>query len=390
MRIYPNQKQKEMLTKCFNASRFVYNKTLEFINNWYTENKKMPNLTNIREKLIHNDSPLVLENPWLVEDFVYDFRDSCMLRCVHNFKTNIAKCKKTKKPFKIHFKSKKLDITPSIDILARYWNPKTERSWWSFTKKLKCRDKRLDNKLPETIDHTCTIIKLQDGNFYVHFPMNDEPKKNNIFEHERIASLDIGVRDMHTIFCPNNNIAITLGKSINIKIARRLHHVRKLQSLCTSKEINHRTRYHIKNRVYPRELQRIQHLIEDYRKTNIKFMCDNFNTILIPKLSFHDIKNLNKKSKSIMATLSHCKFVDDLTIKSRQYENCNVIIVTEEYTSKTCSNCGILKHNLGSSKTFKCNNCNNIFDRDINASKNILLKAIHDKKIELTKVSVVA
>ena len=40
-------------------------------------------------------------------------------------------------------------------------------------------------------------------------------------------------------------------------------------------------------------------------------------------------------------------------------------------TSKTCSECGKIKKNLGSNKVFECVLCNLKIDRDINASINI-------------------
>lgn len=51
-----------------------------------------------------------------------------------------------------------------------------------------------------------------------------------------------------------------------------------------------------------------------------------------------------------------------------------LIDCTEEYTSKTCTRCGRINHNLGSNKVFTCASCKLIIDRDINGARNILLK----------------
>jgi putative transposase len=53
--------------------------------------------------------------------------------------------------------------------------------------------------------------------------------------------------------------------------------------------------------------------------------------------------------------------------KTREYPNCRVI-------SKTCSECGYLHCNIGGSKKFKCPQCHQESDRDVNAARNILLK----------------
>jgi transposase len=54
----------------------------------------------------------------------------------------------------------------------------------------------------------------------------------------------------------------------------------------------------------------------------------------------------------------------------------HILVVSERYTSKTCSGCASIDHNLGSKETFTCENhtCGRLFDRDWNASLNILLK----------------
>jgi putative transposase len=56
-----------------------------------------------------------------------------------------------------------------------------------------------------------------------------------------------------------------------------------------------------------------------------------------------------------------------------------VVIVEEDYTSVTCGSCGKYNEKLGGSKDFICPYCDYKADRDINASRNILLKYISDE-----------
>src|SRR5262249_17521274 len=74
-------------------------------------------------------------------------------------------------------------------------------------------------------------------------------------------------------------------------------------------------------------------------------------------------------------TWSHYRFRQHLLHKAREYPWCRVIVCTEEYTSKTCGCCGEINRGLGGSKTFRCPNprCASELDRDINATRNILL-----------------
>jgi transposase len=53
-----------------------------------------------------------------------------------------------------------------------------------------------------------------------------------------------------------------------------------------------------------------------------------------------------------------------------------VIECYEDYTSKTCGQCGVLNQKLGGHKVFNCpeEGCDYIADRDISAARNILLR----------------
>ena len=48
--------------------------------------------------------------------------------------------------------------------------------------------------------------------------------------------------------------------------------------------------------------------------------------------------------------------------------------VKEYYTSQTCSQCGKLKKDLGSSEIYNCNSCGMVCDRDLNSALGILLR----------------
>lgn len=84
------------------------------------------------------------------------------------------------------------------------------------------------------------------------------------------------------------------------------------------------------------------------------------------------IKTLSKQSKILLNSLSHYKFRQHLLNKAEEY-GCTVKIVTEEFTSKCCSNCGILSDNYNYRLKI-CPNCDLKIDRDLNGSRNILIK----------------
>ncbi len=72
--------------------------------------------------------------------------------------------------------------------------------------------------------------------------------------------------------------------------------------------------------------------------------------------------------------MSHYLFRQRLISKAEEYKNCQVVIVGEQYTSKTCGLCGKLNEDLNGKKLFECPSCGLEIDRDNNGSRNILIK----------------
>lgn len=91
-----------------------------------------------------------------------------------------------------------------------------------------------------------------------------------------------------------------------------------------------------------------------------------------------DEKNVRK-----ILLLSHYKFRELLKAKAQTFSGCTLIICDEQYTSKTCGNCGNLHASLGKSKVYSCCKCGKVFDRDINAARNILIRFLTLNKIDL-------
>ena len=128
---------------------------------------------------------------------------------------------------------------------------------------------------------------------------------------------------------------------------------------------------------------RASNLVRDLHFKTIKFLFDRFDVIIAPRLGVASMLrrdgNLNAKTKTTMRFQQHGAFHNRLKMKA---EYCGkVILDLEEHgTSKTCSSCGQANRNLGSAKIFNCPRCGFQADRDVNSSKNHLLKALVGKK----------
>lgn len=97
----------------------------------------------------------------------------------------------------------------------------------------------------------------------------------------------------------------------------------------------------------------------------------DYDLISIESLNIAGMIKNRKLSKSIWDA-SFYKFFRLLKYKADWYGKEVVAIGRFEPSSKTCSNCGTVKKELLlSQRTFSCDNCGLLIDRDLNAAKNI-------------------
>ena len=121
-----------------------------------------------------------------------------------------------------------------------------------------------------------------------------------------------------------------------------------------------------------RLIWRISDLIDDLHKKTACFLVTRFDTILLPTFETSEmVVKLHSKTAKNMLTFAHYRFKQFLKCKAEEY-SCKIIDVSEDYTSRTCSYCGIL-HNKNSKKRMICS-CGANVDRDLNGARGILLK----------------
>ena len=143
----------------------------------------------------------------------------------------------------------------------------------------------------------------------------------------------------------------------------------------SKKETKHKSRYRMK-KLSMKWREKIRNRVKDCHHKLAKYLCENYNVILIPSFETQKMvkrghRKINSKTALSMLTWSHYLFRQRLISKSERYPWCKVLVTTEEYTSKTCGECGNIHRGLGSNKTFTCPyfNCGTIMDRDINAAR---------------------
>lgn len=117
--------------------------------------------------------------------------------------------------------------------------------------------------------------------------------------------------------------------------------------------------------------KRVADIRKDYLHKLTSYLAKNFECVVIEDLNVSGMLSNHKLAKSI-ADLGLYEFRRQLEYKCKIY-NTELIIADRWFpSSKTCSNCGCIKESLLlNERTFNCNDCGFIIDRDLNAAINL-------------------
>lgn len=195
-------------------------------------------------------------------------------------------------------------------------------------------------------------------------------------------AIDPGVRTFITTYDQDGEVN-EIGKGDRERLFRLAIHVDKLTSK-RAKTRNKQSRWRMKKAI-GRLYDRIRNLTDDVHKKTAKWLCDHHETILIPKfessaMTKREGRRLHTKAVRSMLHWSHYRFRQFLTFKATEHPGVRVVIVGEEYTSKTCGKCGFIHTSLGANKLFRCPSCRWECDRDVNGARNILLKFLTEQQ----------
>ena len=233
--------------------------------------------------------------------------------------------------------------------------------------------------------------------YYIKCPIYKDIK--NIKNKKESVALDPGEKIFMSYYSFND--CGMIGYDIRNKILKYQSKIKQLQRIISkNKKIKNKSRLIKRLR---KNYLKIKFMVKELHNKTALYLVKNYKQILLPnfetsnmigkkyikneiknikQLSIENQKiyfrkltkkvNLSKKVKFVLNSLSHYKFKQHLLHKSKEY-GCNVKIVTEEYTTKCCSRCGYLS-DVYINRIKKCSNCNLEINRDINGSRNILIK----------------
>ncbi len=189
---------------------------------------------------------------------------------------------------------------------------------------------------------------------------------------DKYISLDGGIRTFLTGL--SNEMIIEIATNLSKNISDELKKLDKIQS-------NAKIPKKIKKKYEKRINGRIQRRITDLHWKTIHYLTNNFDHIILGKLSTKSIvkkgSKLNDMTKRVAMCMSFYKFTERLKYKC-QRKRMSYQLINEYLTSKLCSKCGEY-NDVGDNKKYKCGRCRLYIDRDVNAAKNIAMRGFASK-----------
>lgn len=258
------------------------------------------------------------------------------------------------------------------------------------------------------VKNDCRLIYNKRHNRYILLvPVNVESVK--IKDREKVVALDPGEKVFITYFGSDGYGQI--GRDTRERYLAEQIKIRKWQRIRNRKK-NRRGKMKkasirkIGNKI-KKCYERLRNFTKEMHNKAAIFLCKRYERIMIPEFKtkgmirnrykqrkeevkkrfeedydkgkeelkkYKKQEELNKRVKFVLSMQSHYKFKQHLINKGNEY-GCEVIEVTEEDTSKTCTKCG-WRSKTYNNREKTCERCKYKINRDVNGARNILIKNI--------------
>ena len=359
-RLYPTDKQIELIEKSFGCSRYIYNyflgKNKNYINS-FNSIKEIPNL--------------IKENTWLKEV------DSCLLRCsIFNLEDSFERYKNKLSEYP-RFKSKRKSRQSyrTNNITSTY----KDKTYNSITidlenkviklpklKEVRIRGYRNLKEINGRIINA-TIYK-EAGKYYVSICVEEFITIPKLIP-TKIIGLDLGIKDL---------VITSDGETIENKhlIKKYEKKLKGLNKWLSRSKVGSKNRYKI-----IKKLQTVYKKLKNARKYFLhsisnKIIKEN-DIIVTEKLKINEMVQNKHLSKKIYDA-SWYEIIRQLEYKSKWNNKQFYQIDTYYPSSQICNKCDYKNEKIKdlSIREYECPNCGSYLDRDFNAALNIMYEGL--------------
>lgn len=352
-RLLPTKEQKEILSKHFGCTRFVYNHFLKEKQDHYLNNGKTLNFNNSCKSLTELKGKE--EFGWLKE-----VNSQALQAALKNLETAYGRffSKKSKFPNFKKKSGKNSFICPQgskikKDIL--------------LIPKFKEGIKLIQHRPIKGKICFVTVSKSKTGKYFASITCEIQ-KPKPLIKTGKTIGIDLGLKDF---------VVTSVGSRFNNprflkQLSQKLNHEKKNFSR-KQKDSKRKEKQRLK-------VARIYEKITNSREN----MQHQISSKLIKSYDVIAVENLNVKGMMANHTLAGAiadvgwtSFISKLKYKA-EWTGRTVVEIDRFYpSSKTCSNCNHIYKELSlKERSWTCSDCNTIHDRDTNAAKNILRRGI--------------
>lgn len=350
-----NDKERTALMQCAGVARFVFNWALRDRINRYQDDQSTNKFEQKRRFNALKDElcPWIRTMPYTIEAQEFD-------NCDLAFKNFFRRIKTGGEPGFPKFKSRKRGIggfTLRGSIKVEKRRVKLPRLGWLRLKEA--------GYLPVSeVKLLSANISERAGHWFVSLQVEEADKKPLVLTND-VIGIDVGIKELAT--CSNGKVFHNSNSLVRNEV--KLAHLQR--------ELSRRVKWSKNWEKTKKKIARLHYKISNVRKYSLNEASRYLTAIAKPKIIV--LEDLNVKgmvqNRHLSKAISDASFSElrrQLEYKSK-WAGIRLIVADRFYpSSKTCSQCGSVKPLLKlSERTYVCENCGVVMDRDLNAAMNL-------------------
>ena len=405
--IHPNNKQatkiRRTLNKCIECQNIVYDYLDSFIKNnekipscsdvrkWFTNQKRLKDNEVINKRINMTKKEMISTH---LDTLFYDISNDALKQMVKDtYNSFLRFFKKLSKypvrksyydkhksfyvdPYKIDFNDKKVRLEKIVN------SQKPNRqvlNWISMAEK---------NRIPVGVKYYNPRISYDGTNFFLTVGVDEEyaPVKKRNKVDNRVIGIDLNNKEIVTsenIRYPQPNKHLSY-KKIN-KRKKRLQRALSRKYLVCNPDNKKRfklSKNYKKNKLLVIKLCKRLRNIKEQKHNEIisNILLKPPKIIVLEDLYIKEMSNKETRKEKSYEELQASKNITEASMRKFRMmltnraikHKVNIVIANQYYPStKKCSNCGNLKEMTVDKRTYKCEHCGLIIDRDLNAAINL-------------------